>query len=156
MTPSIFDQFPRTIVCMGATRVAAPADEVWKLVGDVGDISLASDFIEKSELVGTGVGAVRHLHVKGGFIVSERVEEYSDVDRYYVYRVIDHGPLPFTHHLGTAKVTVAGPKECILSWITTAIAVDGQDAQMKQMLQRNIDVSLAAVRKRFENRQSAR
>jgi mxaD protein len=153
MTLSLFDQFPRTIVCTGATRIAAPADEVWKIVGNVGDTSLASDFIEKAELLGSGVGAVRHLHVKGGFIVSERVEEYNDVDRYYVYRVIDHGPLPFTHHLGTAKVTVAGPKECILSWITTAMAVDGHDADVKQMLQSNIDLSLAAVRKRFEHKQ---
>jgi mxaD protein len=155
MTHALFDQFPRPIVCQGAARISAPADEVWKLVGDVGDTSLAAAFIDRAELIGTGVGAVRHLHVKGGFIVSERVEEYNDADRYYVYRVIDHGPLPFVNHLGAAKVTPAGPGESILHWITTAMAVDGHDADVKQMLQSNIDLSLAAVRERFATSKAA-
>jgi hypothetical protein len=149
MAITLFDQLPRSIRLEGAVRVPAPAAKVWELVGNVGDGTVASDFVDKVELIGRGAGAVRHLHVKGGFTVSERIEEYSDSDRYYVYRVIDHGPTNFTHHLGATRVTPGGPEQCIVSWVTTAIPVTGHEEEARAMLQSNIDVVLAAILKRF-------
>lgn len=146
MKASLFDLFARPIVCQSALRIAASAERTWALVGDIGDVSLAKDFVDRIEVTGQGEGAIRHLYLKGGAVVTERIEEYSVADHYYVYRVIDQGPTSFTHHLAVTKVTPAGPDACILSWITTAMAVTGHEDEVRAILQANIDMVLTRVR----------
>ncbi|HVO46029.1 MAG TPA: SRPBCC family protein [Steroidobacteraceae bacterium] len=150
MTESLRDQFPRSVVCQGAVRIAASADRVWAMVGDVGDATIARSFIERIEMHGRGIGAVRDLHLGGGMVISERIEEYSDADRYYVYRVVDQGPTSFAHHLAMTQVVPAGPGQCIVSWITMAQPLNGCDAEVRAMLQGNIDAVLSLIKQHFE------
>lgn len=147
MTGRMFDLFPRAIVCRHAIRLAADADSVWALVGNLADSRLAEGLVEKIEVQGHGVGAVRTLHAPGGIRIRERIEEYSSEDRYYVYRVIDSGPFNFTHYLATASVQPAGPGHSILMWITTASAVDGEEEAMRALLDGNIYLVFAGVKK---------
>lgn len=147
MNRSLFDQFPRDIVCRHAVRLPVDADRVWALVGDVGDVRVGSEFVDRIEVQGSGAGAVRSLHIKGGIVVRERIEEYCAKDRYYVYRVVDPGPLDFTHYLALASVQPAGPHECIFLWITTATAVDGKHEEMRALLDGNIQRVFAAVKR---------
>jgi hypothetical protein len=147
MSLRMLDQFPRGIVCRHAVRLAADADAVWSVVGNVGDVRVAEEFIERIDVLGSGVGAVRTLHVKGGLRITERIEEYSNEDRYYVYRVLDPGALDFTHYFAVASVQPAGPGQSILMWITTATAVDGKEAEMHALLDANILMVFAGVKK---------
>jgi hypothetical protein len=116
---------------------------------------VGSEFVDRIEFEGSGRGAVRTLHVKGGITLRERLEEYSDADRYYVYRVIDPGPLDFTHYLAMTSVQPAGPGECILMWITTATAVDGRHEEIRTLLDNNILMVFAAVRRELGIAQAA-
>jgi hypothetical protein len=150
MSQLMCDLFPRSVVCQGAVRIAASADQVWELVGNVADVTIAKSFIERIEIRGRGVGAVRDLHLGGGNVISERIEEYSDADRYYVYRVVDQGPTSFAHHLAMTRVVPAGPDQCIVSWITMAQPLNGCDEEVRAMLQRNIDAVLSLLKKHFE------
>jgi hypothetical protein len=147
MNASLFDQFPRGIVCRHAIRLPVDAGRAWALIGDIGDVRVGAEFVDRIEVEGSGVGAVRSLHIKGGIVVRERIEEYSAEDRYYVYRVIDPGPLDFTHYLAMASVQPAGPHECIFMWITTATAVDGRHEEMRALLDGNIQRVFAAVKR---------
>jgi hypothetical protein len=147
MPTSLFDQFPRDIVCRHAIRLAVAADVAWSLVGDFGDQRVGTGLVERIEVEGRGVGAIRSLHLGNGVVIRERLEEHSDSDRRYVYRVVDSGPFDFTHYLATASVQAAGPNECILTWITMATAVDGQHDQVRKLLDTNIVTVFAAVRR---------
>jgi len=150
MIVSLCDAFPRSLVCEGACRIAADADIVWSVVGNLGDVSLGEDFVDRIVMEGGNApGTVRHLYVKGGVVVSERIEEYNSKDRYYAYRVIDPGPLSFVHHLGLARVTPAGPGSCIASWISMAQPIETERAAVRALLQGNIDMVLGALKKRF-------
>jgi hypothetical protein len=142
----MIDLFPRGIVCRRATRLAAEADALWRIVGNVGSADLAAEFIERIEMTGAGTGAIRMLHLRNGAVVKERIEEYSSDDRYYVYRGLDPGPFEFTHYLAMASVVPAGPYECIFSWITTATAVDGREEETRRLLDGNILSIFAAAR----------
>lgn len=149
MSELLRDRFHHSIVCEGAVRVAADADRVWALVGNIGDASLAKGFVDRVEVFGAGAGAVRHLHLPGGAVIVERIEEYDAAERYYVYRVIDHGPTEFTRYLAMASVVRAGPGACLLSWVTMAQPLTGCDAAARAQLQGNIDFILHAVREHF-------
>ena len=155
MHTTLFDQFPREIVCRHAIRLPVDADCAWALVGNFGEARIGAEFIDRIDVEGSGVGAVRTLHVKGGITLRERLEEYSDEDRHYVYRVVDPGPLDFTHYLAMASVQPAGPHECILMWITTATAVDGRYDEMRQLLDANILMLFSAVRRELGVAQAA-
>jgi hypothetical protein len=150
MSFALCDVFPRSLVCEGACRLAADADSVWEVVGNVADCSLGEAFVDRIVVEGGNApGTVRHLYVKGGIVVSERIEEYNTTDRYYVYRVIDPGPLAFTHHLGLARVLPAGRGSCIASWISMAQPLEIERAAVKNLLQGNIDAVLMALKQRF-------
>jgi Polyketide cyclase / dehydrase and lipid transport len=151
MSQQLRDLFPRSIVCQGAARVAAPADDVWAMVGNVSDVTIAKSFIERIEIRGRGVGAIRDLHLGGGHIISERIEEYNDADRYYVYRVVDQGPTSFAHHLAMTQVVPAGAGQCIVTWITMAQPLNDCEAEVRTMLQGNIDAVLSLIKKHFES-----
>lgn len=147
MSLSMFDQFPRGIVCRRAVRLAADADAVWGVIGDVGSIEIAKDFIERIELRGSGAGAIRTLYLRNGARIRERIEEYSNDDRYYVYRVLDPGALDFTHYFATASVQPAGAGQSILMWLTTATAVDGKEEEMRALLDGNILMVFAGIKR---------
>jgi Polyketide cyclase / dehydrase and lipid transport len=147
MSASLRDQFERGVMCRHAVRLGADADAVWRLIGDIGSVAIAEGFIERIDVTGSGAGAVRTLHLRDGSIVRERIEEYSAADRYYVYRGLDPGPFDFTHYLAMASVVTAGPGQCILSWTTTATAVDGKDAEIRALLDGNILSVFAATRR---------
>ncbi len=150
MTFALCNVFPRSLICEGACRLAADADSVWAVVGNIADCSLGEAFVDRVVVEGGNApGTVRHLHVKGGIVVSERIEEYNATDRYYVYRVIDPGPLAFTHHLGMARVLPAGPRSCIASWITMAQPIESERAAVRALLQGNIDAVLGSLQQRF-------
>ena len=150
MPDSLADGFVRPLHCQKAVRLPAPADAVWALVGNIGDETIGKGLVERIEVIGDGVGALRLLHLPGGGLLHERIEEYSETDRYYVYRVIDSGPLNFTNYLAMARVTPAGPDACILSWNTQAQAVSGFEDQTQAILQGNIDYICMVLTEHFK------
>lgn len=146
---SLAASFPRSIVVEGAIRLPVSADKAWSYVGDVGNADIAKGLVDRVEVKGSGVGAVRALHLPGGGAVIERVEEYNDTDRHYVYQVIDSGPINLTNHLGLTKVQPAGADACIVSWISTGQPIDGHAEELRTILRGNIDLVFAAIKRHF-------
>ena len=128
------DTFPREVTANCATRLPRSADAVWQEIGDFGETILSRGMVERIEVEGSGVGMHRILHLGGGALVREALVEHSDAERYYIYRVVDAGPVDVAHQIGMGQVIPAGPDQCILSWATAANPIDGNDQQLQAML----------------------
>ncbi|MBY8824244.1 SRPBCC family protein [Sphingomonas colocasiae] len=132
-----------------AVTLAADADAIWAVVGDLADTTITEGLAERVEVDGDGVGAVRRFFLPGGVSIAERVERFDSTDRSYTYRIFDFGPLPFTDYLGFARVVPAGPGSALLSWSATARPFDGADEAARAMIAANIDHALSALARRF-------
>lgn len=144
------DQFAYPISIEGALRVPRSADELWALLGDLSGAGLIEGMVERVEVVGEGAGAVRSLILPGGAgAVVERIEEYDPAERYYIYRVIDSGPIDLASYIAMVRAQPAGPGQSIASWISKGQAVDGKADEMRAILRGNIDVVFAGIRRHF-------
>jgi hypothetical protein len=147
--PAFADLFPRRVHCHQSVRLERPAAEVWTVVGDLSSLVPGGGAIERVELDGSGGGATRTYHLGGGVRIVERIEEYDPANYYYVYRILDTGPLPCTQYLGLAQVTPAGPAS-LLSWSAMANPLGDDTDALRAMLDANLAGALQAVAKHFE------
>jgi len=143
------DALPRAVLCRANRRIPAGADQVWRVVGDLGSAVIGGGMIERVDVSGTGAGAVRRLILPGGAVVEEAIEEYDADQRRYTYRMLDCGPLPMGRYLGVAEVFAAGPDGSILSWTAMADPVEIDTEALRTMLQHNLDTVVATVAAHF-------
>mgnify|MGYP001553389738 CR=1 FL=1 len=102
------------------------------------------------EAVGEGAGEVHSLILPGGAgAVVERIEASDPAERYYIYRVIDSGPIDLASYIAMVRAQPAGPGQSIASWISKGQAVDGKADEMRAILRGNIDVVFAGIRRHF-------
>lgn len=135
------------IACTGTVRVAADADAVWGLIGDLRSMAIMEGVVERIEVDGDGDGAIRRLFLPGGAVVTEAIVRYDDEARSYTYRILDRGPLPFDNYVGTARVT-PDRDACVLSWEARADPLIAP-ADVRAAIQANIDHVLRVVAARF-------
>jgi carbon monoxide dehydrogenase subunit G len=96
-------------------RVETTADRVWDLFRDFGGIQRFSPGIEKVEVSGSGIGAVRTISLPGGVSLQERLEAFDDRGRRLQYAIVA-GPIPVSNYLATIEVKDEGPKACRIDW----------------------------------------
>ena len=96
-------------------EVAAPADRLWKQVGDFGDVSWIQG-VTRSELEGQGVGMVRSLYVGDGPPVREQLEAHDEEARSIGYTITQGNPMPVTDYHATVAVVPDGPERSRLEW----------------------------------------
>lgn len=87
--------------------IAATAEQVWQVVRDFNGLpgwhpAIASSEIEASR-PSAEVGCVRHLTMRDGGSVRERLTVLDDRDRSYTYEMLD-GPFPVRVYLATIRV----------------------------------------------------
>jgi carbon monoxide dehydrogenase subunit G len=95
-------------------RVETTADRVWDLFRDFGGVQRFSAGIEKVEVSGSGIGAVRTLSLPGGLSLQERLEAFDDRGRRLQYAIVA-GPIPVSNYLATIEVKDEG-KACRIDW----------------------------------------
>jgi hypothetical protein len=132
-----------------SVTLAASADAVWAVVGDLTDTTITEGLAEHVVVEGSGAGAVRRFFLPGGISIAERIEAFDPAGRSYAYRIFDYGPLPFTDYLGRALVLPDGPDAARLSWSATATPLDGADDVARTMIDANIDHALSALARHF-------
>ena len=97
-----------------STRIGAPADRVWSLIGDFNGLPRWHPEVEKSELQEDG--KVRQLSIAGGGQVRERLERRDDEARELSYTIVE-GALPATDYLSTIRVTPEPDgANCTVEW----------------------------------------
>lgn len=136
------------IVCTGEALIAADADTVWALIGDLRNMAIMEGLVERLEVEGDGEGAVRRLILPDGGIVTEAIERYDSEARSYGYRILDPGALPFRDYTGAARVMPISKGTCRLVWEASATPLADADA-VRAAIQGNIDHVLRVVSARF-------
>lgn len=145
----VLDETPLEQVYITADMaIGAPARDVWSIVGAFGEPTLGKGFVSKVTVEGEGVGAVRTLHLTGGFIgdiVRERQTGRDDRGMYYAFELIDTGGIPFTDYYACAHVIPVDEKSCRLLWLNRYRAAPSVVTDMKtqsrkllQLVERNL------------------
>ncbi len=83
------------------TRVPVSAERLWQLVGQFNGLPDWLPGVEKSEL--DEGGKVRHLSLKGGGTITERLERIDEGHYAYRYTILS-SPLPVTDYVAELRV----------------------------------------------------
>ena len=126
-------------------RVEATADAVWDLFRDFGGVQRFSAGIEKVEVNGTGIGAVRTLSLPGGLSLQERLEAFDDRGRRLQYAIVG-GPIPVSSYLATIEVKDEG-KACRIDWSSHFEPKGITEDQGRAMIEGVYKGGIAGVRK---------
>lgn len=144
------DQVNATRVqCRDTVRIAAVADAVWAVVGDLASLVPGGGMVARIDVDGEGAGALRTFHLPGGATIVERIESHDPAARLYSYRILDSGPLPFADYVGTAEVVPDGPDHCILAWSADAAPAGVDHATLRTVVEANLNGALQAVAAHF-------
>ena len=127
-------------------RIEAGADAVWDLFRDFGGIQRFSAGIEKVEVTGSGIGAVRTISVPGGVQLQERLEAFDDRGRRLQYAIVG-GPIPVTGYLATIEVKDEGSKACRIDWSSHFEPKGISDDQARAMIEGVYKGGIAGVKK---------
>lgn len=84
--------------------VEASAHKTWQAMRDFAAIARAG-LAERVEVVGEGVGSCRHLHMPGGRVLVERLEERDDAALSLTYAMTQPGPMPLTHYQASLQIS---------------------------------------------------
>jgi hypothetical protein len=94
--------------------LGASADEVWRLIGGYDALSEWHPAVERSVLEDSG--RMRRLSLRGGGLLLERLQTFSERERHYAY-TIEEGPLPVAGYRSTLSVRDRGPaRGCEVCW----------------------------------------
>jgi len=94
-----------------------PADAVWAVVSDAGNISCWFPSVQTSE----AAGGERHCVLEGGVPLDEEIVTSDDELRRFQYRIVGRG-IPVAFHLGTIDVLDHGDRSLVI--YSTEIAPD--------------------------------
>lgn len=89
----------------------APADDAWRIVGDLGNLESMGNFVRDIRIDGEGAGAVRRMELDselGGEWIIEHIDEYDPKRRFYRYSFLDFGSLPWAAYEGLLGVYARG------------------------------------------------
>jgi mxaD protein len=96
---------------------AAP-DAVWAKIKDFDGLNTWHPAVEKDEIVSgknNEVGAVRHLSLKGGGDIKEKLLAYDAKHHSFKYAILE-GVLPVSDYTSTVVVTSAGKGKSVVTW----------------------------------------
>ena len=126
-------------------RIEVTADQVWDLFRDFGGIQRFSAGIEKVEVSGSGIGAVRTLSLPGGMTLQERLEAFDESGRRLQYAIVA-GPIPVSNYLATIEVKDEG-KACRIDWSSQFEPKGITDEQGRAMIEGVYKGGIAGVKK---------
>ena len=119
-------------------RINRPADEVWKVVSDVGNM----DWFPAAESCSLS-GTTRTVTFGGGITVDEEIVTNDDELRRLQYRIVG-GAMPVESHLGTVDVLEDGDSSILV--YSTDVEPDGLAKPMRSSTRAAVE----ALKQRLE------
>jgi carbon monoxide dehydrogenase subunit G len=102
---------------------------VWPVVSDFAGITRFMPGLEKVEVQGKGIGAVRTVTVAGGNKIQERLESFDPKARSFSYSILP-GAMPVQNYLATVELADAGAGRSRIRWSARFDAPGMSDAQI--------------------------
>ena len=110
-----------------------PAEKVWALLENFGDISWAPG-IDKIELIGSGIGMTRRLHIQGMAPIDEVLTAQDSSAMSFSYDIPRGVPMPVTDYSANAKVSALDSGRCRIDWYGRAEPNGVSDADTVAMI----------------------
>lgn len=126
--------------------VEAPAEDVWALFRDFGGVDRYARGVERCELEGSGIGAVRTVVMAGGLQLRERLESLDDVARRLQYSIVGESPLPADDYLSTVEV-LEEDGGCRVEWSGTFAPRGATAEQVAKIIESVYRGGIAGIRK---------
>jgi uncharacterized protein YndB with AHSA1/START domain len=114
-----------------ATKITAPAEEVWRLVGGWNALPDWHPAVETS--VTEEGGQKRRLKLADGTEFTEQLEKYDGEAKSYTYSILA-SPLPLTEHSATIAVRREGDTSTI-EWSTTFKPVGVPETELAKSME---------------------
>jgi hypothetical protein len=131
--------------------IPATVDEVWKVVGNYGQISVWLPALTSSGLLGdaTGreVGDMRECQIQDGPRISESQIARSDADYTYSYNLVDH-PMPLKKYESTVRLRSEGDAT-VMEWVAEFEPHAGAEDELKEMISGIYATGIESVKKHF-------
>lgn len=126
-----------------ATKVMAPADEVWRLVGGWNGLPSWHPAVETS-VIEEG-GHRRRLKLADGAEITEQLEKFDGEAKSYTYSIVA-STLPLTDYRSTITVKREGDKSTI-EWSTTFRPLGFPEGELTKTLERFYEAGFDNLRK---------
>ena len=140
---------------VSCVRVAAQASKVWEVVGDFGGFARFIPALASIEVIGDGVGAVRHKKFKeGGLVVVEQLNSRDDSAFSMTWTTIQNN-LGIRNLWASMTVVPRGEHSCDATWTIIAEAADAAEGNrdsvkaFRDFLQSFADGAMSNVEKLF-------
>jgi carbon monoxide dehydrogenase subunit G len=133
-------------------EIRASADAVWPVVSDFAGITRFMAGLEKVEVQGQGIGAVRTVTVTGGSKLQERLESFDPKARSFSYSVLPGG-VPVQNYLATVKLADAGSGRTRIVWTARFDAPGLSEAQVGPIakgMEQAYGAAIAGIKKLVE------
>jgi len=99
-------------------EIEVKADIVWqKLVAFGGTEKFVPNLIEKVTLKGSGAGAIRNIHLKGGGEIIEKLTRVDNTNRHLEFTILST-PMPISNYTGIFKVKEVTQNKCAVTFIS--------------------------------------
>jgi len=126
-------------------EIAAPLDDVWKVVSDfVGIIAVQGLPVEGE---GEGVGMIRTLTI-GDIKIVERLEEVDEATHTTSYSIVS-SPMPVSDSRGTIHLAAAGEDSTRITWSNTFEPAGMAEADAVQVLEKTYGGGIKALKRHF-------
>jgi uncharacterized protein YndB with AHSA1/START domain len=127
------------------TKLAAPADKVWKIIGGFNALPEWLPPVTASKL--DAGGRVRKLDLAGGGSVTEKLETFDDKKRAYSYAITD-SPLPVANYVSTIKVSEDGAGSRI-EWSSEFSPAGASEAEARKVIEGVYQAGFENLKKMF-------
>jgi len=137
---------------VSSVKVAAEARNVWEVVGDFGGFKKFIPALDSIEVIGEGVGAIRHKQFKeGGLVVVEQLNSRDDSAFSMTWTTIQNN-LGIRNLWASMTVVPKGDDSCDATWTIIAEAAESNPAsaqEFRSFLQGFADDAMSNVQKLF-------
>lgn len=110
------------------------AATVWAVLEDFGNMAWAG--VKQVEVIGSGIGMTRRLHMDGMDPIDEVLESQDPATMSFSYSIPRGIPLPVTDYLASARIESIDEGRCRAHWSCTCTPTDAtmDEAQLEEML----------------------
>lgn len=129
-------------------RLAAPAAELWDLIGPFDDLDRWHPAVLQCQPDEEDGFTVRRVKVVGNVRTVQRLLSHDDARRTYRYTIIE-GDLPVHDYDAVLAVREDGPDVCVVSWRVTFQAAGAPDDVAREAIEGIVEGGLNALVDRF-------
>ncbi len=141
-----FDRTPQVVY---HADLAAPAQEVWELIGPFDSLPRWHPLVAACTSDRDKNGSVlRHIRLHDGTLIVNRETGRDDSARYYSYELVE-GPLPVAFYRSTLRIVARGDKGCTLDWSSVFDPGSASENEVKRRVESLIGPGVDSLKRRF-------